>query len=50
MLFTVSFRLMFYNAVSKEGCDRKESVKLRSKIMFRHLKTEIIVRNRDSGG
>ena len=27
MLFTASFRLMLCNAVSKEGCDRKESVK-----------------------
>ena len=33
MLFSVSFRL-FCNAVSKEGCDRKESVKWQSKIIF----------------
>ena len=26
MLFALSFRLMFCNAVSKEGCDRNESV------------------------
>ena len=26
MFFTVSFRLMFCNAVAKEGCDRNESV------------------------
>ena len=33
MLFIISFRL-FSNAVSKEGYDRKESVKLQSEIMF----------------
>ena len=33
MRFTVSFRL-FCNAVSKEGCDRKESVKWESEIIF----------------
>ena len=35
MLFTVSFRLMFCNAVSKEdGCDKKESVKYQCEIIF----------------
>ena len=27
MLFTVSFRFMFCNAVSMEGCDKKEKAK-----------------------
>ena len=65
MLFIFSFRLIFCNAVSKEGCDKKESVKQQSEIIFfkqpiewlvsfycllRYLKIEIILRNGDSGG
>ena len=60
MLFTLSFRLMFCNAVSKKGFDRKESriAKQNYQVnnyfhficLFRYLKTEIIVRNRDLGG
>ena len=35
MLFTVSFRLMFCNAVYKEGgCDKKRSVKYQCEIIF----------------
>ena len=60
MLFTVSFRFMFRNAVSLEGCDKKEKAKLYFSsnqvsdyfhfiCLFRYLKTEIINRNRDSG-
>ena len=55
MVFTVTFRLMFCNAVSKEVCDRKESVIVKPRwatsfifCVFRHLKTETIVRNQDS--
>ena len=33
MLFVVSFRF-FSDAVSKEGCDRKESAKWQNEIIF----------------
>ena len=60
MLFTVSFRFMFCNAVSIDGCYKKEKAKLYFSsnqvsdyfhfiCLFRYLKTEIINRNRDSG-
>ena len=62
MVFTVTFRLMFCNAVSKEVCDRKESVIAKPNYIFkqpgewlvsffcvfRYFKTETIVRNQDS--
>ena len=31
MLFTASFRLLFCNPVSKEGCDRKENATAKQK-------------------
>ena len=38
MLFALSFRLMFCNAVSKEGCDRNES---NSKMKLHFLSNEV---------
>ena len=35
MLFTISFRLTFCDVVSKEGCDRKESVIAKRNYIFK---------------